>query len=44
MKIENSTILITDASSGIGMATAIADVEKGVCVVLLTRLGTLLRY
>lgn len=44
MKIGNSTIVITGASSGIGKATAIAAVEKGAHVVLLARLGTLLRY
>lgn len=37
MKIENSTIVITGASSGIGKATAIAAVENGARVVLLAR-------
>lgn len=37
MKIENSTIVITGASSGIGDATAIAAIEKGARVVLLAR-------
>lgn len=40
MKIENSTILITGASSGIGKVTAIAAVEGGARVVLLARFGT----
>ncbi|MGP9689796.1 SDR family NAD(P)-dependent oxidoreductase [Psychrobacter sp. AOP22-C1-C5] len=44
MKIEHSIIMITGASSGIGKATAIAAVEKGAHVVLLARLGNLLRY
>lgn len=37
MKIENSTILITGASSGIGKATVIAAVQNGARVVLLAR-------
>lgn len=37
MKIENSIILITGASSGIGMATAIAAVQNGARVALFAR-------
>ncbi len=37
MKIENSTIMITGASSGIGEATAIAAVQNGARVILLAR-------
>ena len=43
MQIENSTVLITGASSGIGMATAIAAVQSGARVALLARRGERLR-
>ncbi len=37
--VEQQVIVITGASSGIGLATAIAAVERGACVVLIARNG-----
>jgi short-subunit dehydrogenase len=41
--IEDQVVVITGASSGIGLATAIAAAERGACVVMAARSGEALR-